>query len=182
MQNEKPIVIAADSWPLPGSRVTEWRKAIPQTAAMPEPSPPGSTAERWVHYVLGACRSEKDPRTLAIWAREVAVSYTTLCESCRLMNVRPRQARDFARVLRIILMPSFDASQLAIFFDISDRRTLDSLLRNAGLPTEASPPVRISVFDFLDNQHFIPMHNPGLNVLRELLFNNIFQNLPVLVD
>jgi hypothetical protein len=172
MQNEKSIVSDASSWSVAGPRITG--RHIFQTGAMHEVSAPASSAERWVHYVLGACRSEKDPRTIAIWAREIAVSYTTLCESCRLMRIQPRQARDFARFLRIILMPSFDPSQLSTFIDISDRRTLDSLLRKAGLETDAGPSNRISVFDFLDNQHFIPMHNPGLNVLRELLFNNTF--------
>jgi hypothetical protein len=172
MQNEKSIVSDASSWSVVGPRILGRRTL--QTGAMPEVAPPTSTAERWVHYVLGACRSDKDPRTIAIWAREIAVSYTTLCESCRLMNIQPRQARDFARFLRIILMPSFDPSQLSTFIDISDRRTLDSLVRKAGLGTDAGASNHISVFDFLDNQRFIPMHNPGLTVLRELLFNNTF--------
>lgn len=172
MQSERSIVIDASSWSVAGSRLTGRRTL--QTGAMPAVSPPASTAERWAHYVLGACRSEKDSRTIAIWAREIGVSYTTLCESCRLINVQPRQARDFARFLRIILMPSFDPRQLSTFIDISDRRTLNSLVRKAGLGTDAGPSNHISVFDFLRNQRFIPMHNPGLNVLCELLFKKIF--------
>jgi len=71
-------------------------------------------------------------------------------------------------------MPSFDPSQLSMFIDISDRRTLDSLVQKAGLGTDAGLSNHISVFDFLRNQRFIPMHNPGLNMLRELLFKKIF--------
>lgn len=140
---------------------------------LPYPIPriahPTSTAERWANYVLGACKSEKDPRTLGIWARQVAVSYTTLCESCRLIGVQPRHARDFARVLRIVIRPFFKATDLASFLDISDRRTLESILDAAGLLGDASVTRQVSVVSFLDSQRFIAHENAGLGVLREIL-------------
>ena len=134
---------------------------------IPEINQPSSMAERWASYVLGACKSERDPRTLAIWARQVGVSYTTLCESCRLIDVQPRQARDFTRVLRIILMPAFDFRQLASFLDISDKRTLDSILQTAGFGQLVTVPHHMSVEYFLENQQFIPPENPGLIILRD---------------
>lgn len=136
--------------------------------AIPHIKHPTSTAERWVSYVLGACKVESDPRTLSIWAHAVAVSYTTLCETCRLIDVQPRHARDFARVLRVILRPSFHISQLPSLLDISDRRTLQLILHNAGfnLHTAASSP--ISVVAFFDHQRFIDPGNVGLTILRGL--------------
>lgn len=125
-------------------------------------------AERWASYVLAACKSERDPRTLAIWARQVGVSYTMLCESCRLIDVQPRQARDFTRVLRIMLMPESDVRKLASFLDISEKRTLDSILQKAGFGQFATFSRDISVESFLDNQQFIARENPGFIILRDV--------------
>jgi hypothetical protein len=130
---------------------------------------PSSSAERWANYVLGACKSAKDPRTLGIWAREVAVSYTTLCESCRLIGVRPRHARDFTRVLRLLVTPSFEPALLASFLDISDRRTLDSILENAGFSQDRFTSRQVSVLAFLNNQRFIACENAGLKIIRDVL-------------
>ena len=46
---------------------------------------------------------------------QVAVSYTSLCETCRLIGVQLRQARDFTRVLRAIARSSLDSLQIASF-------------------------------------------------------------------
>ena len=135
-------------------------------SAFPEIGHPSSTAERWASYVLGACKAARAPRTIGIWARQVAVSYTTLCESCRLIDIQPRQARDFARVLRILLMPAFDFRKLASFLDISDKRTLDSILQKAGFGQQATLSDHVSVSFFLNNQQFIAHENPGLIVIR----------------
>jgi hypothetical protein len=142
---------------------TEAAYVIPQIAH------PTSTAERWASYVLRACESERDPRTLGIWAREVAVSYTTLCESCRLVGVSPRAARDFARVLRVLLMSSFGPCIVTSFLDISDRRTLDSILRKAGFGSHAILSGDVSVVSFLDSQQFVAIENPGLKIIRDVL-------------
>lgn len=134
---------------------------------IPQIAQPTSTAERWADFVLRGCKSEKDLKTLGMWAHQVAVSYTTLCEVCRLIGVQPRHARDFTRVLRAVMRPSFDFRQLASFLDISDRRTLEPLLQTAGFDTLVSQPV--SAMSFLDNQQFINSENAGLRVIREIL-------------
>src|SRR5882762_7770020 len=88
--------------------MSTYRTLRPSIAyVIPEIPHPTCTADRWASYVLKVCKVERDPKTLGIWAREVGLSYTALCESCRLIGVQPRQARDFARVLRIILGPCF---------------------------------------------------------------------------
>lgn len=152
----------------PTTYMSVLQPVLEPTASRPEIVHPTSTAERWASYVLGACKSERDPRTLGIWARQVAVSYTTLCESCRLIEVAPRYARDFARVLRLIVMPSFDPRELASFLDISDRRTLDSILQKAGFGHHATFLRDVSVLSFFDNQQFIPRDNAGLRIIRDV--------------
>ncbi|MGC2745503.1 MAG: hypothetical protein WA672_20225 [Candidatus Angelobacter sp.] len=135
---------------------------------VPQIASPASAAERWASYVLGACRSAKDLKTIGIWARQVAVSYTTLCESCRLIEVQPRYARDFTRVLRIILMPTFDFSQLTTYLDISDRRTLHAILQKAGFEYPVRLPGLFPVVSFLEHQKFIAEQNPGVKIIRDI--------------
>lgn len=147
---------------------TRWQTGNHAPCTFPEIANPSSTGERWASYVLGACKSEKDPRTLGIWARQVAVSYTTLCESCRLIDVQPRHARDFARVLRLLITPAFDCRQLATFLDISDRRTLWSILQRAGFGDHPPSSPQVPVTTFLENQQFISHENPGLRILSRI--------------
>jgi len=134
--------------------------------ALPQIISPTSVAERWASYVLGACRSARDPKTIGIWARTVAVSYTTLCESCRLLGIQPRHARDFTRILRILLIPGCDFQQLASFLNVSDKRTLDAILQKAGFGPHTILSYSLSVIPFLNNQQFIMHDNPGLKVIQ----------------
>jgi hypothetical protein len=163
-----------------GSSASKAQNGSKTAALLPGIACPRSTAERWASYVLGACKSARDPRTIGIWAREVAVSYTTLCESCRLIGIQPRYARDFTRILRIILISAFDFSKcfsewtvspcsLAGLLDIGDKRTLDSILQKAGFGAQTANCGHVSVAYFLDNQRFIARENPGLNVIREVV-------------
>lgn len=134
--------------------------------ALPQIISPTSVAERWASYVLGACRSARDPKTIGIWARTVAVSYTTLCESCRLLSIQPRHARDFTRILRILLIPGCDFQQLTSFLNVSDKRTLDAILQKAGFGPHTILSYNPSVIPFLNNQQFIMHDNPGLKVIQ----------------
>jgi hypothetical protein len=126
-----------------------------------------SAAERWAMNVLKACESHADIRTLDDWAACVGLSYSSLCESCRLLRIRPHDARDLARVLRAIIT-SRGRSDLGVLFDVSDMRTLKNLLNRAGLnPASSADPVLID--QFLERQRFVPSSNEGLIVLKQLL-------------
>ncbi len=48
------------------------------------------------HFIVQACSSDADLRTLADWARHVGVSRTGLKEQLRLAGVRAQHAKDFA--------------------------------------------------------------------------------------
>jgi CheY-like chemotaxis protein len=129
---------------------------------------PRSAAERWARHVLKACDSEGDLKTLEAWAECAGVSYTSLCESCRLVNVRPHAARDLARILRAVIKSGQEHSHVDVLLDVSDRRTLKALLERAGL-TFGSPVGSVSVQQFFCSQQFVGNDNEGLAVLRELL-------------
>jgi hypothetical protein len=130
---------------------------------------PTSAAERWATYVLRGCDSDHDPKTLAEWARLARVSYSGLCESCRLICVQPKLARDFTRVLRVVLNAPTTADSFSAFLDVSDRRTRNGLLERGGVAV-SWPPGRPPNFDYyFDRQKFVAPENCGLLALRALI-------------
>lgn len=127
-----------------------------------------SAAERLAALILKACCAEGDVRTLADWSESAGSSVSSLSEACRLLNIRPRDARDFARVLRVVLYSnSWNASPQSLF-DVADRRTLNLLLQRAGV-TNASELSRLEPSDFMRRQRFIEQGHDVLSVLRECL-------------
>lgn len=140
-----------------------------ERATPPAAQTPRSVAERWAMLVIQACRSDGDLKTLADWAAFVGVSYSSLCEACRLVNVRPRDARDLARVLCAIVGASRDRLDPGLLLDVRDRRTLRALLTKAGIYAKAG----VSVEQFLNSQQFVAAHNVGLIALRRFLAASI---------
>lgn len=152
--------------------------ALSAATRRPAAEPPRSAAERWAAHVFRACESEGDLRTLAEWARFAGVSYSSLRESCRLLGIRPRDARDLARVLRALVRSTHGAEDVAALLDARDERTLASLLSRASL--HRSSKRTASVADFLESQEFVDRHNRGLVALGRLLRNVICRSLPLL--
>jgi DNA-binding response OmpR family regulator len=148
---------------------TRLRPAVP---AQPQAVPsrfkcPHSVADRWATYVWRACRApDGDFKTLARWARYLGMSYSSLCESCRLLDIRPQDARDFARVLHAVVASSCTGCRAHVLLDISDRRTLRRMLERAGVDLVSGP---VTAEDFLHRQQFIPATNQGLLSLRALI-------------
>jgi CheY-like chemotaxis protein len=138
---------------------------------------PQSVAERWAQYVWKACQSSGDLKTLAVWARVVGVSYSGLCETCRLLSIRPHAARDFTRVLRVVVQSGSLGCAPEVLLDISDRRTLRSLFDRAGLSVgyESSPE---TLPQFLLRQTFVPEHNEGFATLRRIIETSIQRQRP----
>lgn len=137
-------------------------------SALPRRARPRSAAERWALNVMKACESQTDVRTLEDWAACAGLSYSSLCESCRLLRIRPHDARDLARVLRAVMRSARQACPLEVLLDVSDRRTLKSLFGRAGL-TYPSENDRVSVDEFLARQRFVPAEHEALTVLKQLL-------------
>jgi DNA-binding response OmpR family regulator len=133
-----------------------------------ESSRPGSAAERWARRVLRVCQSKHDLNTLHRWARFEGVSDSVLAESCRLLGIRPHEARDLARLLRAITRAPLQQSRIEALLDVCDRRTLKTLFERAGL-TLGALIGSVSVGQFLDHQTFVAQDNEGLIALRALL-------------
>jgi ActR/RegA family two-component response regulator len=153
------------------------RSAVVETGTVPAPpvkttsgTPlvPRSSAERWASHVLRACEADGDLRTLGAWASFVGLSYSSLCESCRLLDIQPLVARDFTRVLRAVCRARLTGCFIEELLDVSDRRTLRILLTRAGL-TSSDARRMISIEQFFASQRFVASKNAGLGVLRALL-------------
>jgi ActR/RegA family two-component response regulator len=127
-------------------------------------APAYSIADRWARHVLAASSTSSDPRTLAAWARAAGVSRSALIEVCARLDVNPRDARDLARVLRLVRRADI-AWDPEASLDVADRRTLHRLLVRAGLaatPRGSRPAPQ----QFLARQRFVPQTNAGLAMLR----------------
>ncbi len=125
-----------------------------------------SVAGRLAGHIIKVCDSDGDLKTLNDWARFAGVSYSTLREMCRLAEVKPHAARDFARVLRCVIRSRIEGCPPEVLLDVSDRRTLETLLRKGGLEDRRGS---ISVESYLLSQRFIPHGNVTLRIVRRLL-------------
>jgi ActR/RegA family two-component response regulator len=133
----------------------------------PLPAKPRSTTDRWAVLVLRVCESDADLPTLAAWAAFVGLSYSSLSECCRLLKVHPRDARDFARLLRAVVRSQLRSSTILDLLSIGDRRTLQALLARGGLDRVNAD--TMTVEGFLAEQRFVAPDNPGLMALRAFL-------------
>lgn len=134
----------------------------------PEPFQAGpKAARRWASFIILASDAPEDPRTLEEWARAVGVSRSVLIECCARLGVSPRDARDLARVLRLVRRVD-DPWDPDLALAVADRRTVRALLDRAGLDVAASD-ARPTPEQFLLRQRFVPQTSPGLGALRHLL-------------
>lgn len=124
-------------------------------------------ARRWACFILLAGDAPDDPRTLDEWARAAGVSRSVLVEACARLGVHPRDARDLARMLRLVRRVG-DPWEPELALDVADRRTLRALLMRSGLDGAASG-ARPTPEQFLLRQRFVPQTSPGLGALRHLL-------------
>jgi ActR/RegA family two-component response regulator len=148
--------------------VRELRSAEPTLTPSSFVSPMGGApARRWAGYVLAATSATFDPRTLADWSHAIGVSRSVLIESCARLGIVPRDARDLARVLRLVRRVD-EPWDLETTLDVADRRTLRAFLVRAGLINDLAH-VRPTAAQFLARQQFVAQTNPGLAALRHLL-------------
>jgi len=139
---------------------------IPRRVSEDQPS--GSAAARWAAYVLKACDSGVDLRTLKDWGRSAHASRSTLIEICYLVGIQPRDARDFTRLLRALIHSKTNRCQPEALLAVGDRRTLHALMQRAGLGA-GSNVATMSVGQFLRTQQLIARDNEGLKVLSTRL-------------
>ncbi len=139
---------------------------------------PRSVVERWASYVIKVCEVDADGsagdfKTLEEWARRVAVSCSTLCETCRLLGIRPLDARDFARVLCALRAGLHHGCAPEVLFNVSKRRILTKLAIKAGVDLESQPDA-VTITGFLANQRFIPHDGEAMRLIRSFVSQGAF--------
>jgi len=127
-----------------------------------------STAERVAEFVMRVTSAAGDPTTLDALAHHVAVSVGTFSEWCLLLKIKPRHVRDLARLLRAVARSGGSASRIPLLLAVHDHRTLDNLLKRAGL-TAMKPSETISPAGFLRRQQFIPFEHDVVQALVRLI-------------
>jgi len=130
------------------------------------PATPHSSAERWASIVLKACDAESDPKTLNEWAHVAGLSYTSLRELCRMLDIRAHDARDLARMLRAVVKGRQYHCSPKVFLDVGDERTIRLLFQRAGLVFFQPD---MSLDDFLRRQQFVEFEHQALQLLRTML-------------
>ena len=129
---------------------------------------PRSVAERWALKVLKGSEADTDLKTLGAWAGIAGLSYSSLCELCRLVDIQPLAARDLTRVLRALIQSQLSGARIVDLLDVCDRRTVASLMKRAAInPRQRGRDIPIA--QFLAAQQFVPTGNAGLAMLRALL-------------
>jgi len=132
----------------------------------------GSAADRWVVNVIKGCLAMHDPKTLRRWAKEAAVSYTTLRESCTLVGIGPHDARNLMRMLRAVLHMVAYGSALDTLLDTGDSRTFAQLIDLAGFQSAADVQ-SASIAEFFCRQRFVANRCPALLLLRDLVLRHV---------
>ena len=164
---EKPVAVAEMIALLRSAR-DESRTSAERAGTPWRARAPRSVAERWAQKVVKGCEADGDLRTLAAWASVAGLSYSSLCETCRLVGVQPLAARDLTRVLRAVVQSQAHGCRIAELLDVCDRRTLNALMARAAIdPWRRGH--EISIGQFLTAQRFVPSGNAGLVMLRSLL-------------
>lgn len=150
------------SSPAPTVTRAEW-PSLPLAANLPEARTP---TDRCARLILAGCDSAEDPKTIAKWASETAVGYSTLTDACRFIGVRPHDARDLVRFLRVMIRTHGCMGSPYTHFDVNDSRTLNRLMLRSGI---THPDVPISLDDFVARQEFVTPTHPVVGAVRALI-------------
>jgi hypothetical protein len=93
------------------------------------------------------------------------MSYSSLSDLCKMAGLRPKDCRDFARVLRAVVQADRQGCQFEMLLDVADWRTLKHLADSAGLHLGQAPGAN-SVAVLLRTQQFIDQQHPVLKGLE----------------
>ena len=159
---EKVVVTALGALAAaPASDANGW-PPLPAASVLPRPK---SAAERWACLVLRGCECDSDLKTIREWASVAGISYSALTESCRLVGIRPYDARDFLRMLRALAHTGGRVAHLEHRLDVNDHRTLRTLFERAGLSRDGAAGI-VSLRAFIDHQQFV---DPECEAVRWML-------------
>jgi DNA-binding response OmpR family regulator len=124
-----------------------------------------SMTHRWADYVMRALDFDGDIKTVEAWAALLRMATSTLSDACDRVNLAPKAACDFLRVLSAVIWANRNRSTPDSILDVRHSSTLARLTDGAGVSLHERP----TVAQFLDRQHFIPQDHPALKALKERL-------------
>ena len=121
---------------------------------------PNGTVDRAAWLITKSCTSDADLPTFARWATFVAMSSTQLRSTFYFAGVVPRDARDFMRILRLLVHSKGSCHAVAVGLDCRDYRTLRCLLQKAGLAASCLRGIdsfeTLAPNGFIERQKFLP--------------------------
>ena len=128
---------------------------------------------RWARLVVRNVSCPTDPRTLTLWSRHAGVSESTLRARCTASRVGTVAARDFSRLLRVVVRSHRGTLgwDPAGHLEALDPRTIRRLLLRAGLadwPLGTSPPL---IEQFLHRQQLV--HDRAVAAVRSELRSSV---------
>jgi hypothetical protein len=129
------------------------------------PCPARTSVAKLALAILQLSERPEDVRTLAQWARQIGTNRTAVIELCRATRLRPKNVRDFARVLRALRCADWNVAHIDGVLDVSDARTRRVLLSRAG----CTGVTRLTLGDFLRQQTFVPPDHPVLVALLKTI-------------
>jgi hypothetical protein len=113
-------------------------------------------ADRWATMVRALLLSDRDQKSITSWGRFAGVSAPLLRAWCKQAGVRPKSSLDFARVLRVVAHSQTSGpTDFYNLLDVSDRRTLERLLRRGSLQHWLEQGQAPSLDAFLAQQTFV---------------------------
>lgn len=115
---------------------------------------PRSNADRFVLAIQKIIdHDDGDVKTVRMAAEVAGMSESSFEELCMILQILPQDARDFARMLRVVIRSEGNPRVMEALLMASDK-TLERLFRAASIRRNG-PPGSTSIDDFLDRQTFI---------------------------
>jgi DNA-binding NarL/FixJ family response regulator len=103
-------------------------------------------ATQWACALVPILHARKDPRTIAEWSGLIAIPPGVLRQWCRMAGLSPRSSLVFGRLLRAVVLGKSGRHKPENLLDVVDRRTLESVLRAAGLNPRGEFPTDVETF------------------------------------
>ena len=110
------------------------------------------SADRLAESILALVSSADDATTLSAWASKIGKSEATLRTHCRAARIKPKDALDFARLLRPSVVMQIGSQHLQDVLDVVDQRTLRSLGKRSSIANLEHRLVQLTPQEFIAEQ------------------------------
>lgn len=121
--------------------------------------------QRWARAVVPIIECPRDPRTIGLWGHWIGASSGTLRNWCSTAGVGTRNSLLLGRMIRAAHINGIRHERPENLLDVVDRRTLERLLRRAGITRGEFPN---NVIYLLDRQRLIT-DDTAINELKRVV-------------